>query len=122
MTSGPQRGAVVGDVRREVTKIEDDVAAVRARAARDNARLESGQGTPKDSAGAEQRTRGARQRRVSDLEDTELEVMERLELAEAELASAETQHREIAAQIEELEKQRDIAFADIDAELGANRD
>ena len=109
------RGAVVGDARREVTKIEDDVAGVRARAARDNARLESGQGTPKDlqalSSELEVLTR-----RVSDLEDTELEVMERLEVAETELAAAETQHREIAAQIEELERQRDIAFADIDEE------
>ena len=54
---------------------------MRARAARDNARLESGQGTPKDlqalSSELEVLTR-----RVSDLEDTELEVMERLEVAE----------------------------------------
>lgn len=110
------RGAVVGDLRREVTKTEDDVAAVKARAARDNARLESGEGTPRDlqalSSELEVLTR-----RWSDLEDVELEAMERLEAAEAELASADTQHREIAAQIEELERQRDTAFAEIDAEI-----
>lgn len=110
------RGAVVSDARREVTKIEDDVAAVRARAARDNARMASGQGTPKDlqalSSELEVLTR-----RVNELEDVELEVMERLETAEKELVAADTQHREIAAQIDELEKQRDAEFANIDAEL-----
>lgn len=110
------RGAAVGDARREVTKIEDDVAGVRARAARDSARLESGQGSAKDiqalSSELEVLTR-----RASELEDVELEAMERLETAEKELAAADTQHREIAAQIEELEAQRDAAFAEIDAEL-----
>ena len=110
------RGAVVGDARREVTKIEDDVAAVRARAARDNARLASGQGTPKDLQALSSELE-VLNRRVTALEDTELEVMERLEEAEKELASADTQHREIAAQIAELERERDLAFAAIDAEL-----
>ena len=114
------RGAVVGDARREVTKIEDDVAAVRARAARDNARLASGQGTPKDLQALSSELE-VLNRRVTALEDTELEVMERLEEAEKELASADTQHREIAAQIAELERERDLAFAAIDAELRQHR-
>lgn len=110
------RSAAVGDLRREVTKIEDDVAAVRARAARDNARLESGEGTPRDlqalSSELEVLTR-----RWSDLEDTELEAMERLEAAEADLESAQTQHQGIADQIAGLEVERDAAFAALDAEL-----
>lgn len=110
------RGAAVGDVRREVTKIEDDVAAVKARAARDNTRLDSGQGTPKDLQALSSELE-VLMRRVNELEDVELEVMERLETAETELAAAETQYREIAAQIAELEVLRDAAFAEIDAEL-----
>jgi len=110
------RGAVVGDLRREVTKIEDDVASVRARAERDNARLQSGQGTPKDLQALSNELE-ALSRRTTELEDTELEAMERLEAAEAELASAETQHGEIAGQIAELEELRDAAFSEIDAEL-----
>jgi len=110
------RSALVSDIRREVTKIEDDVAAVRARADRDNARLASGQGTPKDLQALSSELE-VLARRTSDLEDVELEVLERLEVAEAELASAETQHAEIAAQIDELEEQRDAAIAEIDREL-----
>jgi len=110
------RSAVVGDLRREVTKIEDDVTAVRARADRDNQRLLSGQGTPKDLQALSSELE-VLQRRKNELEDVELEAMERLEAAEADLASAETQHGEIASQIRELHVQRDAAFAEIDAEL-----
>jgi predicted nucleic acid-binding Zn-ribbon protein len=112
------RAALVGDIKREVTKIEDDVASVRARAARDNARLQSGQGTAKDvQALASELDLLAR--RTSDLEDVELEILERLEVAEAELAAAESQHSEISAQIGDLEKERDAAYAQIDGELAA---
>jgi predicted nucleic acid-binding Zn-ribbon protein len=110
------RSAAAGDLRREVTKIEDDVAAVRARAERDNARLTSGQGTPKDLQALSSELE-VLARRTSELEDVELEAMERLEAAEAELASAETQHAEISAHIAELTAQRDVAFGEIDAEL-----
>ena len=110
------RSAAVGDIRREVTKIEDDVASVRARAERDNARLQSGQGTPKDLTALSSELE-VLARRTSELEDTELEAMERLEAAEAELASAQTQQAEISAQIASLTVARDAAYADIDAEL-----
>ena len=112
------RSSAVSDIQREVTKIEDDVAAVRARAERDSIRLSSGQGTPKDLQALSSELE-ALSRRTSDLEDVELEVLERLEVAEAELAAAETQHTEIAAQIAELEVTRDAAFAEIDRELAA---
>jgi len=112
------RSSAVSDIRREVTKIEDDVATVRARAERDTARLSSGQGTPKDLQALSSELE-ALSRRASDLEDVELEVLERLEVAEAELAAAETQHAEIAAQIAELEVTRDAGFAEIDRELAA---
>ena len=110
------RSAIVGDIRREVTKVEDDVTAVRARAERDNKRLLSGEGTPRDLQALSGELE-VLQRRKNELEDVELEAMERLEAAEADLASAETQHAEIAGQIAELETQRDAAFAEIDAEL-----
>ena len=110
------RSAIVGDIRREVTKVEDDVTAVRARAERDNKRLLSGEGTPRDLQALSGELE-VLQRRKNELEDVELEAMERLEAAEADLASAETQHAEIAGQIAELETQRDAEFAEIDAEL-----
>lgn len=115
------RSALVGDIRREVTKIEDDVASVRARAERDNARLASGQGTSKDLQALSNELE-ALAKRQNDLEDVELEILERLEIAEAELASADTQHAEIAAQIAELERQRDLQLAEIDRELATIAD
>lgn len=112
------RSAAVGDLKREVTKIEDDVTSVRARAERDNARLNSGQGTPKDLQALSSELE-VLARRTSELEDVELEAMERLETAERELADVETQHGEIAAQITALAGKRDADFAAIDAELDA---
>ena len=112
------RLTIEGDLRREVTKVEDDVSAVRSRAERDNARLNSGQGTPKDLQ-ALQSELELLARRKSELEDLELEAMERLETAEAELADVEKQHGEISAQIETLTAERDAALAEIDAELEA---
>lgn len=110
------RSAAVGDLRREVTKIEDDVASVRARAERDNARLTSGQGSARDVQAISSELE-VLARRTSELEDVELEAMERLETAEAELVAAERQHGEIASQIALLEEQRDSAFREIDREL-----
>jgi predicted nucleic acid-binding Zn-ribbon protein len=66
------------DLRRAVTKAEADVEQVRSRAARDQARLDSGTGSVKDlqALQSELVTLGRRQ---NDLEEVELEVMERLE-------------------------------------------
>lgn len=112
------RATEVGDIRREVTKAEDDVQAVRARADRDNARMNAGQGTSKDLQ-ALQSELEVLTRRQSALEDVEIEAMQRLEDAENALAAAAKQHDAILAQIAELSVERDAAFAGIDAELGA---
>ena len=53
-------------------------------------------------------------RRVSDLEDAELEVMEKLEDTQARAASAATAVAELAEQRQAAERARDEAFADID--------
>ncbi|WP_426561128.1 zinc ribbon domain-containing protein [Angustibacter sp. McL0619] len=66
------------DTNREFLKAEADVEQVRQRAARDQARLDSGQGGHKDLESL-QHELATLARRQSDLEDVELEVMERLE-------------------------------------------
>lgn len=104
------------DLRRAVQKAEDDVQVVRDRAARDNARLESGTGTSKDLQ-ALQAELEVLARRQSALEDIELEAMEALEQAEAEHASAKEQVDAIAAQIADLAGERDAAWNQIDGEL-----
>lgn len=104
------------DLKREVTKAEDDVRAVRTRAERDTERLNSGQGTPKDLQ-ALQAELALLAKRQADLEDIELEVMERLEAAEQRAAQADEQAQAIRAQMAELEAQRDQEWSGIDAEI-----
>lgn len=106
----------VSDIQREVTKAEDDVQSVRARAERDTAKLNSGQGTPKDLQ-ALQAELEVLAKRQGALEDIELDAMERLEEAQARVNAAATQAAAIHAQVEELEGQRDAEWAQIDAEL-----
>lgn len=69
------------DLRTELSRIESDVAVVDARAARDAQRLAASTNS-KEAQGLESEL-AALARRKSDLEDAELAVMERLELADA---------------------------------------
>ena len=105
----------VGDLRRELTKAEADVEQVRARAARDQQRLDAGQGSAKDLQ-AFQHELESLARRQGELEEVELEVMERLEAHETALAEVTTAHDALLAQRTEVEAQRDTAFAQLDAE------
>ena len=110
----------VSDLRREVTKAETDVEQVRNRAARDQQRLDSGQGSAKDLQ-AIQHELESLARRQGDLEEVELEVMERLEAHETALAEVTTAHDALTAQRGEVEVARDAAFADVDAEIAQLR-
>ena len=104
-----------GDVRREVAKSEQDVQLVRDRAARNQARLDAGQGTAKDLQ-ALQHELGSLARRQSELEDLELEVMERSETLDARVVQLEADRAELAARLATLESERDAALADLAAE------
>lgn len=76
------------DVTAELARIESDVAVVDARAARDAERL-AATSNPKDAQGLEHEIASLAKRK-SDLEDAELELMERLESAEADVTAQET--------------------------------
>jgi len=103
------------DVQREVRKAEADVQLVRDRAARDQARLDAGTGTAKDLQ-AIQHELTSLARRQGELEDIELEVMERAEAAESDVAELERGRGELTTRIEQLEAARDAALATLDAE------
>jgi predicted nucleic acid-binding Zn-ribbon protein len=75
------------DLRTELGRIESDVAVVDARRERDEQRLQAVT-SPKDAQGLESEL-ASLARRKSDLEDAELEVMEKLEAAEAAVAEQE---------------------------------
>ena len=106
------------DVQRELRKSEADVQQVRDRAARDEARLASGTGTAKDLQ-ALQHELESLARRQRELEDLELEVMERAEAIESDLAELQAGRERVAAQLAELEASRDEALARLDEEAGA---
>ncbi|MBP8838119.1 MAG: hypothetical protein KBG78_04760, partial [Dermatophilaceae bacterium] len=105
----------LSDVQREVDKAEADVQLVRARAARDQARLDSGTGTPKDLQ-ALQSELVSLARRQGDLEEIELEVMERAESLEADVTSLETRRSALQEELAQVRAERDAAFEVSDAE------
>jgi predicted nucleic acid-binding Zn-ribbon protein len=82
------RQGVRDDLRAELARIEADVAVVDARRARDADRLQT-VSSPKDAQGLESEL-ASLARRKSDLEDAELDVMERLEQVEASVADQES--------------------------------
>jgi uncharacterized protein len=108
---------VTSDLRRELAKAEADVEQVRSRVARNNARLQSGQGSAKDLQ-AIQHELGTLGDRQNVLEDAELEVMEKLEAAEARVTELEEQAGGLDGEITEVERRRDQALGGIDAEAG----
>lgn len=75
------------DVAAELARLESDVAVVDARAARDAERL-AATSSPKDAQGLEHELASLAKRK-SDLEDAELELMERLEAADSDVAAQE---------------------------------
>lgn len=75
----------VDDLKAELGRIESDVAVVDARAARDAERL-AATASAKDAQGLEHELASLAKRK-SDLEDAELELMERLEEAEADVSA-----------------------------------
>jgi hypothetical protein len=111
---------VAGDIGRELAKAEADVELVRQRAARDRVRLESGQGSPKDLQALQHEVASLAQRQ-SVLEDTELEVMERLETAEATVAERSAEHARLEAELAEMVAARDAAVTAIDDEATSVR-
>jgi uncharacterized protein len=97
----------VDDLTREQRKADQDVEHVKARRVRDQQRLDSGAvGNPKDLENL-QRELVSLDKRISDLEDLELEVMERLETAQHQLAATRDQVAELDHQITELTRSRD---------------
>ncbi|GAA4344606.1 zinc ribbon domain-containing protein [Angustibacter luteus] len=100
---------VASDTQREFVKAEADVEQVRQRAARDQARLDSGQGGHKDLESLQHEI-ATLARRQGDLEDVELEVMERLEGAGADVERLSAQQAELAATASQVTERRDAAL------------
>ena len=76
----------VSDLKREQAKADNDVDSVRQRLTKDQDRLNSGSGSPKELEGLQHEVQSLTKRQL-ELEEVELEVMQRLEDAQAALAA-----------------------------------
>ncbi|MGP7961496.1 zinc ribbon domain-containing protein [Sanguibacter sp. A247] len=104
----------VADLRRELTKSEDDVTQVRERTERNQKRLDSGAVSAKDATALLSEIESLAHRQAT-LEEVELDVMERLEAHEVALAGVEQAHAALVAAREGVVAERDAAYAELDA-------
>jgi uncharacterized protein len=107
----------VSDLTDEQRRADTDVEQVKARRVRDQAMMDGGQ--VKDPKALE-RMLGemeSLQRRITSLEDTELEVMERLEAAQTALDERTAEVAELDARIAELEAARSAKAGDIERQV-----
>lgn len=108
---------VVDDTTAEQTKADADVEQVRARRERDQQRMDAGLiANPKDLERM-QHELVSLAKRISDLEDVEIEVMERLETAQTELDARTAELEATQERIVVAQTSRDAGLAEIDAEV-----
>lgn len=111
----------VSDLELAQQQAEGELEPVRQRRQRNQQRIDDGSvGDAKALAGLVEEVEHLG-RRISDLEDGELEVLDQLETATAERDDLAAKQDELAAQCNEIIARRDEAVAGIDAELGDRR-
>jgi len=104
------------DLSREQSKVDADVEQVRARMQRDQQRLDSGQvGSPRELENLQSEIESLH-RRQSELEDVELEVMEKREVVQTRLDELRREREQATLTLGETEQRRDATWAEIDAE------
>lgn len=113
-----ERG-IKDDIELELSRVDSDVKVVDARIVRDSERLDASS-SAKDVAALEQELTALRTR-LSNLEDIELAVMDRLEAQQKVVDNLLEQGNNLSAEVAELEASRDDALRDIEAELGTVR-
>ena len=109
------------DVSQEQRRLESEVETVRARAARDEQRMQNG-GLPAKELEGLQHELTTLARRQSTLEDELLEVMEQREEAEAALADVSSRGAALDAERAALAAARDDAFTEIDGASATRTD
>jgi predicted nucleic acid-binding Zn-ribbon protein len=114
----------LADRERELTRAEDDVQAVVTRLERDEKRLNSGTGTSKELTALQSEVASLSRRR-SDLEDIELDVMERVDAARTAQLEVQQRTDTVRSELTALEAERDAeleALAAQRAEIQVQRD
>lgn len=108
----------VSDRGRVTAKLETDIEQVRARATRDQQRLESGAVPAKEMSSMQHEIESLARRQAA-LEDEELEVLELREQAERAAAQARTLIEQLEAARSAAVEERDRELAAIDAEAAS---
>lgn len=108
---------VVEDLTAEQTKIDADVEQVKTRRTRDRDRMDQGLiSNPKDLERMQHELESL-ERRITTLEDEELEIMAQVEDAQRNLDELEARTRQADERLAELSVERDRKLADLDAQL-----
>lgn len=107
------RAAVdLDDLDRDIAKFEREVDAVRQRHDRDRQQLDGGRLAARELVALEHEITSLR-RRQSELEDAELELMEKRETAQAAVAAVDEKITDARARLADATQRRDLALADI---------
>ena len=106
----------LSDVKRELARAEGDVEQIVTRIERDEKRLASGTGTPKELEQT-QHELGTLGGRRSELEEVELEIMMRVDGIKERMATLTAEENELALVIADLNIRKENALAAIHTEL-----
>jgi predicted nucleic acid-binding Zn-ribbon protein len=108
----------LSDVKRELARAEGDVEQIVTRINRDETRLASGTGAPKELEQL-QHELGSLAARRAELEEIELEIMMRIDVIKERITEQSDQESALAAEITELEIKKANEMAVISADLEA---
>ncbi|MGH8827138.1 MAG: zinc ribbon domain-containing protein [Jiangellaceae bacterium] len=113
----------VSDLESEQKRADAEVEQVRARKDRDQQRLDAGQITSPKELESLQSEIVSLNRRQGVLEDVELEIMERLEAAQTEVAALAAEREKVGRRAQEVQIARDAEWLEIDkdAEFARNQ-
>lgn len=106
------------DVAREVVKAERDVELVRERAVRDQERLDSGAITSAKELESLQHEIGSLARRQAELEEIELDILERQEAVDQALSATRGEAADVVERLAVTTRRRDEALAELDRDEG----
>lgn len=111
----------LNDVKRELTRAENDVEQVVSRITRDEARLASGTGTAKELEQLQHELVSLATRR-SELEEIELEIMMRVDGIKSRISDLTAEESNLASEIANLEIAKENTLTTIFADLKATAD
>ena len=102
------------DIKHELSRAEIDVEQVVSRIERDEKRLSSGQGAPKELEQL-QHELGSLAKRRAELEEVELEIMVRVEGVENRIKELEDECKSLESQLGELSFKKEAELSDLES-------